>query len=76
MEALTEATIPHNAVAHSKIHTRATRPEIKRAPWTPEEDAKVLDMKKEGCSWADIHAALPGRSKGTIQVRYSTKLKG
>ncbi len=32
-------------------------------------------MYDDGCSWEDIHAALLGRTKGAIQVRYSTKLK-
>ncbi|RSL50217.1 hypothetical protein CEP51_015376 [Fusarium floridanum] len=43
--------------------------------WTPEEDEMVRSMKRNGRSWAQIHNALPHRSKGTIQVRYSTKLK-
>jgi hypothetical protein len=29
-------------------------------------------MKKDGCLWKEIIAAFPHRSKGTIQVRYST----
>jgi len=32
--------------------------------------------KKDGCSWEEIQAALPNRSKAAIQVRYSTKLNG
>lgn len=44
--------------------------------WTPEEDEMVRSMKRDGRSWAQIHSALPHRSKGTIQVRYSTKLRG
>jgi hypothetical protein len=47
----------------------------KCAPWAPEEDATVLKMKKDGYSWEEIHAALPNRTKGTIQVHYCTKLK-
>jgi hypothetical protein len=43
--------------------------------WTSEEDEMVRSMRRDGCSWAEIHRALPHRSKGTIQVRYSTKLK-
>jgi hypothetical protein len=41
----------------------------------PEEDKKLNDMSKDGCSWEEIHAALAGRSEGIIQVRYSTKFK-
>jgi len=74
-EAPAKVTIPHEAAAHSKTYPAALRPQIKRAPWTWEEDATVLKMRNEGCSWEDIHAALPHRSKGTIQVRYSMKLK-
>lgn len=46
-----------------------------RRPWTREEDTKLGMMKKKGYSWEEIHAALPHRSKGTLQVRYSTKVK-
>ncbi|KAI3579689.1 hypothetical protein IWW34DRAFT_739918 [Fusarium oxysporum f. sp. albedinis] len=44
--------------------------------WTLEEENKVCTMRQDGCSWAEIQRALPHRSQGTIQVRYSTKLKG
>ncbi|KAF5697999.1 hypothetical protein FMUND_15228 [Fusarium mundagurra] len=44
--------------------------------WTSDEDKTVLRMKQDGKSWADIQRALPHRSVGTIQVRYSTKLRG
>ncbi|KAI8711233.1 Myb-like domain-containing protein [Fusarium sp. LHS14.1] len=46
------------------------------ARWTPEEDETVRRMRQEGDSWAAIQRALPHRSEGTIQVRYSTKLRG
>jgi hypothetical protein len=44
--------------------------------WAQKEEATLREMKEAGCSWDEIHAALPHRSKGTLQVRYSTKLKG
>ncbi|KAH8743230.1 hypothetical protein BGZ57DRAFT_744793, partial [Hyaloscypha finlandica] len=50
-------------------------PKKKRVKWTPEEDATLLQMKNDGCSWEEIHAALPHRSMWTTQVHYSTKLK-
>jgi hypothetical protein len=74
-ETSADATIPHKVVAHSEEHPTALRTQVKRQRWTPEEDAKVLQMKKDGCSWEDIHAVLPHRTKETIQVHYSTKLK-
>ncbi|RBA10217.1 hypothetical protein FPRO05_06153 [Fusarium proliferatum] len=44
--------------------------------WTLKEDETVRRMRQAGRSWSDIQRALPHRSEGTIQVRYSTKLKG
>ena len=71
-----EASTLHHAMAHSKMYPAALRSRVKRVRWTPEEDATILKMREEdGCSWEDIHAALPHRSIGTIQVHYSTKLK-
>jgi hypothetical protein len=69
------ASHANNAVTHSRMRPAASQREIKRAPWTPKEDAKLRKMQRDGYSWDDIHAALPGRSKGAIQVRYSTKFK-
>jgi hypothetical protein len=71
----TEAGPLSNAVAQSKVRVAAVQRQATHLLWTPEEDATVIDMKKAGRSWEDIHAALLHRSKGTIQVRYSTKLK-
>ena len=75
MEAPARAAIPHEAATHSKMYPAALPAQTKRAPWTPEEDATLLRMRNEGCPWEDIHTALPHRSKGTIQVHYSVKLK-
>lgn len=71
-----EAATPYDAGAHSKMHSATVRPRIKRVRWTPEEDATILKMREvDGCSWEEIHAALPHRTPGAIQVQYSTKLK-
>jgi hypothetical protein len=47
----------------------------KRPRFTEEEDAKLVDLKQRGWSWEDIQRSFPGRSTGSLQVRYSTKLK-
>jgi len=75
-EAPAKVPTHHEAATHSKIHHAPLQPKKKRVKWTPEEDATLLQMRKDGCSWEEIHAALPHRSIGTIQVHYSTKLKG
>jgi len=74
-ETSAEATTPHDAGAHSRVHPAAVRPRIKRVAWTPEENATILQMREKGCQWEEIHAALPHRTLGAIQVQYSTKLK-
>lgn len=75
-EAPAKVPTHHEAVAHSKIHQASLQPKKRRVKWTPEEDATLVRMRNDGCSWEDIGAALPHRSLGTIQVHYSTKLKG
>jgi hypothetical protein len=48
----------------------------KRSQFTEEEDVKLVDLKeRKGWSWEDIQRSFPGRSTGSLQVRYSTKLK-
>ena len=75
-ETSAEAAALHDAGVHSKMRPAAVRRPIKRVRWTPEEDATILKMREEdGCSWEEIHAALPSRTLGTIQVHYSMKLK-
>jgi len=65
----------HSAVAHSEVRPATLRPKRKRVPWKQEENETILKMKKKGCSWEEIHHALPDRTPGAIQVQYSTKLK-
>ena len=46
----------------------------KRILWTKEEDKTLVKMKEEdGCSWEEISTAIPSRTAGAIQVRYSIK---
>jgi hypothetical protein len=74
-EAPAKVPIHHDAAAHSKIHQAPLQPKKRRVKWTTEEDATLLQMRNDGCSWEDISAALPHRSIGTIRVRCSTKSK-
>jgi hypothetical protein len=59
---------------YSKVSPPAPRPRT-RVAWEPEDDMRLVDMKKGGCSWKEIYAAFPDRTPGTIHVRCSTKLK-
>ena len=75
-ESTTDLEEPQSVVPDPGICQAPLRGQTPRRPWTREEDATLRKMKKKGNSWEEIHAALPHRSKGTLQVRYSTKLKG
>jgi hypothetical protein len=63
----------YDAATHSKIQQASLQPKKKRKhlKWTAEEDATVLKMKDEdGCSWEEIHKALPHRTPVAIKVQY------
>ncbi|KAJ8058429.1 hypothetical protein OCU04_012618 [Sclerotinia nivalis] len=61
-----------SVVIYSKVQAPIRR---NSSRWTSSENKKILNMKKRGCSWEEIHTALPNRTQGAIQVQYSTKLK-
>jgi hypothetical protein len=47
-----------------------------RNPWTPREDAKLVElMKKYGQSWAMISSCLEGRTGKQVRDRYLNKLR-
>jgi hypothetical protein len=54
----------------------APRPPGPKLKFTPEEDALLVDLKEnKNLTWKQIADFFPGRTSGTLQVRYCTKLK-
>jgi hypothetical protein len=54
----------------------APRPRGPKLKFTPEDDKLVIDLKEsKDLTWKQIAEFFPGRSAGTLQVRYCTKLK-
>ncbi|KAI1432913.1 hypothetical protein GGR50DRAFT_696547 [Xylaria sp. CBS 124048] len=54
----------------------APRPRGPKLKFTPEDDALLVDLKEnKSLTWKQIADFFPGRSSGTLQVRYCTKLK-
>lgn len=54
----------------------AARPRGPKLKFTPEDDQKLVDLKEnKSLTWKQIADFFPGRSSGTLQVRYCTKLK-
>ena len=59
----------------SQVSSLASRPRT-RLRWKAEEDIRLVNMRKSGCSWEEIYAAFPHRTRPTLHVRCSTTLKG
>jgi hypothetical protein len=59
----------------SPVQEYITNRPARNSRLSPEEDALLLQLKREGLSWDEISDRFPERSKGTLQVHYSTKLK-
>ncbi|KAK4206404.1 hypothetical protein QBC37DRAFT_300861 [Rhypophila decipiens] len=60
------------AVARSQ---GSPKPTLRRARYTPQDDAKICQLKEQGLSWLAIAKQLPGRSAPAIEARYYAKLK-
>lgn len=62
--------------AGQQMPSPAPRPRGPKLKFTPEDDAKLVDLKEgKALTWKQIAEYFPGRSSGTLQVRYCTKLK-
>jgi hypothetical protein len=48
---------------------------VRNSRFSPKDDELLLQLKGEGLSWDEISEYFPERSKGTLQVHFSTKLK-
>lgn len=59
----------------SPLQEQAMNKPVKNLRFSPEEDELLRQLKGDGLPWDEISDRFPGRSKGTLQVRYSTKLK-
>ncbi|KAK4124033.1 hypothetical protein N657DRAFT_573270, partial [Parathielavia appendiculata] len=54
----------------------APRPKGPKLKFTPEDDQLLVELKEnKNLTWKQIADFFPGRSSGTLQVRYCTKLK-
>lgn len=56
--------------------TRTSGQGTKGTEFSADEDELLISLKEnDGLSWSEIAKHFPGRTKGSLQVRYSTKLK-
>lgn len=65
-----------SVVGQAGMPPPAPRPRGPKLKFTPEDDALLIDLKEnKSLTWKQIADFFPGRSSGTLQVRYCTKLK-
>lgn len=67
---------PPSVVGHPGMPDPAPRPRGPKLKFSPEEDALLVELKEnKNLTWKQIADFFPGRTSGTLQVRYCTKLK-
>lgn len=63
-------------VGHPGMPDPAPRPRGPKIKFSPYEDALLAELKEnKNLTWKQIADFFPGRTSGTLQVRYCTKLK-
>lgn len=67
---------PPSVVGQPGMPEPALKPKGPKLKFTPEDDALLVELKEtKNLTWKQIADFFPGRSSGTLQVRYCTKLK-
>ncbi|KAJ5095789.1 hypothetical protein NUU61_005145 [Penicillium alfredii] len=67
---------PPSVVGQPGMPDPAPRPRGPKLKFTPEDDALLVELKEnKNLTWKQIADFFPGRTSGTLQVRYCTKLK-
>lgn len=67
---------PPSVVGQPGMPGPAARPKGPKLKFTPEDDGLLVELKEtKNLTWKQIADFFPGRSSGTLQVRYCTKLK-
>lgn len=71
-----EASGAPSVVGQEGMPMPAPRPRGPKLKFTPEDDQLLIQLKEQkNLTWKQIADFFPGRSSGTLQVRYCTKLK-
>ncbi|EMC99887.1 hypothetical protein BAUCODRAFT_119454 [Baudoinia panamericana UAMH 10762] len=67
---------PPSVVGQAGMPTPRPNPRGPKLKFTAEDDALLIELKEtKNLTWKQIADFFPGRSSGTLQVRYCTKLK-
>ena len=72
-----EHCVISSVVGRPDMPEPAPRPSGPKLKFTPDDDILLVQLKEtKDLTWKQIAEFFPGRSSGTLQVRYCTKLKG
>ncbi|KAK6434625.1 hypothetical protein LTR95_009191 [Oleoguttula sp. CCFEE 5521] len=72
----TDQPCPPSIVGQESMPAPVPNPKDTKVKYTAEDDALLVELKKtKNFAWKQISNLFPGRSSGTLQVRYCTKLK-
>ena len=75
-QSLSYATGPPSVVGQPGMPKPAPKPKGPKLKFSPVEDTTLVHLKEEkNLTWKQIADFFPGRTSGTLQVRYCTKLK-
>ena len=66
--------VPSKRLAGSQTHPSES-PAKKQSKWSPDEDAKIIQLRGEGLKWEDISKQLPGRSAISCRLHYQNYLE-
>lgn len=72
--AATEAPADDPAPSRGKKPSDGTRPMVYPAPWTAEEERRLVQLKQQGYGWQDIAVKI-GRPPEGVKFRWYSKLK-
>jgi hypothetical protein len=68
---------PPSVARQASMPQPAAKPKGPKTKFSQEDDVLLVRLKEtKHLTWKQIAGFFPGRSPGTLQVRYCTKLKG
>jgi hypothetical protein len=68
------SSIPAKRLSSSQSHPSES-PAKKQSKWSPDEDAKIIELRGNGMKWEDISKQLPGRSAISCRLHYQNYLE-
>lgn len=67
--------LTHQSSLHPQRYERKLKPGVKTGPWTPEEDAALIQCMAQGMTrWSEIAKLIPGRLSKRIRERWTCQL--